>query len=100
MKSLTELETRRRKYQEAQAKLASAEAKLLASRNNLINQKMELFSIENQYTDKIAKAESEKQAAMSSLYEAEATVTKMQSQLMNYNIRNGSITFLLHKKGI
>ena len=39
--------------------------------------------------DKIAKSESEKSTAMSGLYDVEATVSKMQNQLMNYSIRSG-----------
>jgi len=89
LKSLTDLETRRLKLQETQAKRISAENKLLGSRNELINAEVELGSIENQYADKLAKAESEKYASLSNMYDAEAVVTKMQNQYMNYSIRSG-----------
>jgi multidrug resistance efflux pump len=55
----------------------------------LINAEMELTSISAQYVDDIAKAESEKFSALSTLYEAEATVTKIQNDLTNYQIREG-----------
>ena len=42
----------------------------------LVNTRVELLSLKSQYVDKIAKAESEKQAALSAMYEAESIVTK------------------------
>lgn len=87
--SLTELETRKLKYQDAQAKLTSAENKLQYARNDLINSRMDLNSIEAEYRDKISKAESEKYATMSMLFESEAAVTKLQNQYANYSIRLG-----------
>lgn len=89
LKSLTDLEQKKLKLQETEAKRISAENKLLASENQLINAKVELSSIENQYRDKLAKSESDKYAALSSMYDAEAIVTKMQNQYMNYSVRTG-----------
>lgn len=89
LKSLTDLETRKQKQQEAQAKNISAQNKLLSSKNELINARVEFESIKNQYVDKLSKAESEKYEAMSSLYDAEATVSKMQNQYSNYIVRQG-----------
>jgi hypothetical protein len=73
----------------AQAEMIAGENKLLTSRNELINAEVELISIQAQYRDDIAKAESEKFTAMSSMYDAEAVVTKLQNQYMNYSIRTG-----------
>ena len=89
LKSLTDFETRKLKVQEMLAKRISAENTLLKSRNELINAEVELSSIDNQYRDKLAKAESEKFTALSSMYDAEAIVTKMQNQYMNYSVRTG-----------
>ena len=89
LKSLSDLENKTLKLQETQAKRIGAENKLLGSRNQLINAKVELTSLDNQYQDKIAKAESEKYASLSSMYDAEAIVTKMQNQYMNYSVRSG-----------
>ncbi|MCX6182119.1 MAG: HlyD family efflux transporter periplasmic adaptor subunit [Bacteroidetes bacterium] len=88
LKSLTDLESRKLKLQETQAKKNSAENKLLSSRNELLNAKSELNSIDNQYKDKLAKSESEKFESMSNMYDAEATVSKMQTSYMNYTVRN------------
>lgn len=89
LKSLTDLEARKLKLQETAAKKISLENKLLSSRNELINAIIEFTSIENQYDDKIGKAESEKYTAMSDMYNAENDVTKMQNQYMNYSMRSG-----------
>ena len=80
LKSLTDLESKKLKLQETKAKMISAENKLLTSRNKLINSEVEINSINNQYRDKLSKSESEKFTALSSMYDAEALVTKMQNQ--------------------
>jgi multidrug resistance efflux pump len=89
LKSLTDLEKAKLKIQDTEAKMISAENKLLSSQNELINAKVELSSIENQYQDKLSKALSEKYASLSSMYDAEAIVTKMQNQFINYSVRTG-----------
>ncbi|MEY3236645.1 MAG: hypothetical protein RI883_746 [Bacteroidota bacterium] len=89
LKSQTDLENKRLKVQEMEAKVTSLESKLLTSKNELLNAEAELNSVDADYRDKIAKSESEKASAMSSLYDVEATVTKMQNQVANYNVRSG-----------
>ena len=89
LKSLTDLENKRNTLRKAQAEMIAGENKLLTSRNELINAEVELISIQAQYRDDIAKAESEKFTAMSSMYDAEAVVTKLQNQYMNYSVRTG-----------
>lgn len=89
LKSKTELEARRSKLQENQAKLISLESKLLSSRNDVINAAVEINSVRADFRDKLAKAESEKYATLSDMYDAEATVSKMQNQLSNYSVRQG-----------
>ena len=55
LNSLTEVEARRVKAQDQQAKLISAENKLIGSKNEYLNAEVELSSIESQYRDKLAK---------------------------------------------
>jgi membrane fusion protein, adhesin transport system len=99
LKSLTDLESRKAKVQEARAKVISQENKLLNARNDVINAKIELQSIKADYRDKIAKSESEKFATMSSMYEAEASVSKLQNQVINYSIRSGMYYILAPQDG-
>ncbi|HAD95921.1 MAG TPA: biotin attachment protein [Cryomorphaceae bacterium] len=89
LKSLTDLENRRLTLQKAQAAMISAENKLLASRNEVINAQMEIASIQAQYKDNIAKAEAEKYASLSQMYDSEVMVTKLQNEYMNYSVRSG-----------
>lgn len=88
LKSLTEVETKRLKLQETQAKLISQENKLLATRNKVINAKVEINRIQTAYTDKISKAQSERFTAQSSQFDTEAQVTKLENQYTNYEMRN------------
>lgn len=87
LRSLTDLEGRRLKFQEVQAKLISSENKLLSSKNELITARIDLDAIDNEFKEKLAKAESEKYTAMSSQFDAEATVTKLENQYSNYEQR-------------
>ena len=89
LKSLTDLESRKLSLQKAESEKISAENDLLTSQNERINAAVEINSIQAKYRDDISKAESEKYTAMSNMYDAEAVVTKMQNQFMNYSIRTG-----------
>ncbi len=89
LKSQTELEMRKVSMQRAQASMISAQQKLLQSKNDIIDAKVELGSIEAKYRDEIAKAESDKLSALTSMYDSEVDVTKLQSQTVKYSIRYG-----------
>lgn len=89
LKSLTDLETRKIKLQEVQAKKISAENKLLSSRNDELTAKIELNAIDNDFMDKLAKVNADKFTALSDQYNAEATVTDLENQLTNYTVRSG-----------
>ncbi len=89
LRSKTDYEKRKMGVQKAQAEMISYENKLLTSRNEVINARVEITSIWAQYRDEIAKAESEKYTALSNMYDAEAVVTKLQNQYMNYSVRSG-----------
>lgn len=89
LKSLTDLEAKRNKQQETSAKAIAAENKFLSSKNALINARVELSAVENEYTNKINKAASDKFTAQSTIYDTEATVSKMETQYANYSARTG-----------
>ncbi len=99
LKSLTDLEKRKLTQQKALADRISAENQLLASRNDVLNARVELTSIAAQYRDAIAKAESAKFTALSNMYDAEAVVTKLQNQYMNYSVRSGLYYILAPQDG-
>lgn len=89
LKSLTDLEARRIKMQEFQVKTIAQENKIINSKNDVINAQIEIQNINTEFREKVSKMESDKNATLSSLYEAEAAVTKLQNDYTNYNIRSG-----------
>lgn len=89
LKSLTELEQRRLKYQESQAKLQDVQNKLSISRQELINATIELQSLQAEYTDKISKSESDRRSATAYQFDTEGQIAKMRNELANLSIRAG-----------
>ncbi|WP_422083219.1 HlyD family secretion protein [Ulvibacterium sp.] len=88
LKAVTDVEEKRLKQQETQAKLISQENKLLASKNEVINAEVEITRVKAEYADKIAKAQSDKFTAQSNQFDSEAQVTKLENEFSNYEIRN------------
>ncbi|RIJ36689.1 HlyD family secretion protein [Pontibacter oryzae] len=88
LKSLTELEQRRLKLQEAQAKLLAMQNKVAASRAELQNAFTELNSLQAEYSDKIAKAEAELNATRSYLYGTQAEISKLQNEYSSTEVRS------------
>ena len=88
LKSLTDLEGKRLKLQETQAKLIAQENKLLAAINDVINAQVEISRTKASFTDKIAKAESDRYTAVSNQFDAEVQVTKLENTYTNYERRS------------
>jgi multidrug resistance efflux pump len=89
IKSRTDWEEKRNKLQESRAKLVEQENKLDVSRAELRNARLALSNVRNEYMEKMAKAESDRQSAWSSRFEAEGEIAKMENQLSNYERRVG-----------
>jgi multidrug resistance efflux pump len=97
--SKTDVENRKVKLQDALAKKTSAENKYLASKNEFLNAEIELNSIQQEYQEKLMKAESDKFSALSALYEGEGSLNKLQNQLANYTMRKGFYYVLAPQDG-
>lgn len=89
LKSQTDMENRQNVMQRAQANLISAENKLLTSRNEEINARVELNSVQATFRDAIAKGQSDRASALSAMYDTDALITKLQNQFVNYSMRRG-----------
>lgn len=89
LKPLTDVEEKRLKLQDAEAKSLTQENKLLTSRNEYINAKLEVDRLSAEYAEKISKASGDKFTTMSSQYDAAAQLSKLENQYANYSIRNG-----------
>jgi multidrug resistance efflux pump len=88
LKSLTELESRRLKFQEVQAKLQSAQNKVNISRNEKQNARIELSSLEAEYQDKISKARSDLNATLAYVNDSRGDISKMENEYANTQIRS------------
>lgn len=88
LKSLTELEQRKQKLQESVNKKTSAQNKFAVSKAELINSKITLDNLANEFSEKISKAESDRMSALSSGFEAAGEVSKLQIQEENYTRRS------------
>lgn len=84
LKSLTEVENKRLKWQQTQAKQISSKNKYEQSIQEIDNLKFQLDGVNSEYTGKIAKTESEKYSTLSDKFDAEATVSKLQNLYSNY----------------
>lgn len=89
LKSKTDFENRKIKYQKAAAEKISAENSLLAARNDVINAKIELNSIRNDYNNSIAKINAEKFSTSSSQMKALKEMRVLENKLSNYKVRQG-----------
>ncbi|WP_264560387.1 HlyD family secretion protein [Flavobacterium sp. N2270] len=99
LKPLTDVEEKRMKLQETEAKIVTQENKYISSQNEVLNATMELNRIIAEYAEKNAKASSDKQTALSSQFDTEAQVNKLKNQYTNYQIRNGMYYILAPQNG-
>jgi adhesin transport system membrane fusion protein len=90
----SKVEDRRVKLQETAAKVISARNKLDVSRNELGIARLDLSTIQYEYNQKIAKAESERFSTLSSIFDAEAGVSKLRIESANY-LQRSSFYYIL-----
>lgn len=87
--SLTQLEQRNQAFQNTMAKKLSAENKLLATKQELNIVRLEMSGVQQEYTEKMAKADGDRFQSMSEIATSEGEVAKLQNQYSTYIIRNG-----------
>ncbi len=89
LKPLTDVEEKKLKLQDVEAKIITQENKYIGSQNELINAKVEVNRIAAEYAEKDSKARSDQFTALSNKYDTKAQVNKLENQYTNYKIRNG-----------
>ncbi|ALL06137.1 biotin attachment protein [Pedobacter sp. PACM 27299] len=89
LKPLTDVEEKRLKLQDVQAKVTTQENKLLTSRNELINARLEVERLSAEYAEKISKANGDKYTTLGNQADASGQLSKLENQYANYSIRNG-----------
>lgn len=87
--SLTEIQNRTSKMQEAKSKAIECENKYDKAENELINARIDLNFIEAEYLDKISKAESILEETAGELFESQAELIKLRIEYSNLQLRSG-----------
>jgi membrane fusion protein, adhesin transport system len=87
LKSKTEVENKRLKLQQVQAKLIETENKYRQTLQETDNLSIQLKGADSEYQGKIAKAESDKFSTLSDRFDAQATTEKLKNQYSNYERR-------------
>jgi multidrug resistance efflux pump len=87
--SLTQLEQRNAAFQNAQAKKISAENKFANTKQDLNIAQIEIAAINQDYLEKMSKAQGEQFQSMSQIAGGQGEVAKLQNQASNYSIRQG-----------
>jgi multidrug efflux pump subunit AcrA (membrane-fusion protein) len=87
--SLTQYEQRNQAYQNASAKKISAENKLANTQQEQAINRIEMNSVEQEYAEKISKAQGDQFQSMSQIATGQGDIAKLQNQYSNYNIRSG-----------
>jgi multidrug resistance efflux pump len=87
--SLTEIQNRTNKMQEAKSKSIESENKYDKAENELINARIDLNFIEAEYLDKISKAESILEETAGELFESQAELIKLRIEYSNLLLRSG-----------
>lgn len=87
--SLTDIETRRLKLQEDQAKVTAQRNKLLNAQQSLANARIELSNLRAKYEQDLAKTLSDRSSAVSSRASSEGEVAALRNKISNVEVRRG-----------
>jgi multidrug efflux pump subunit AcrA (membrane-fusion protein) len=87
--SLTDIETRRLKLQEDNAKVIGQQNKLNNSKQALLNALIDLDNIKAKYQESLAKAQSDMSSALSSRASVKGDIAKLRNDISNITIRRG-----------
>lgn len=97
--SLTQLEQRNQAYQNALAKKVSAENKLANSRQDLTITKIEMNSVQQEYLEKIAKAQGDQFQSMSQIATGQEILPNWRTSIATILFGTACIISLLPKAG-
>ncbi|WP_069661246.1 HlyD family secretion protein [Arcticibacter eurypsychrophilus] len=97
--SLTQFQQRSVSYQNALAKKATAENKLIQSRQEILNLNIEQNAIMQDYTEKVSKTEGERYQNMGQIEGSLGDIAKLENQAANYRVRQGMYAVLAAQDG-
>ena len=99
LKTRTELQDKELKIQASSAKIQVQQNKLLNQKNEMMNLFIELSSVERDYSNKLAKSQSDRQSAVTAKLESVGSVAKLRNQLSNYNLRQNMYAIIAPQSG-
>lgn len=88
-KSLTDLEKARIKSQQANAKKVAAKNYWLENKNELVSLRIEKGNTNSKFQNDYAKIASDKFTTETDKFDTESTISKMENQFRNYEVRQG-----------
>lgn len=94
-----QFEQRNQAFQNARAKAQSTENKFYASRQELTILRIELSQKQQEYTEKMMKAESDRFGSLSQVATGQGDVAKLENQFASYAIRNGMYYIIAPQSG-
>lgn len=97
--SQTQLQQRNAAFQNALAKKIVVENKLAQTKQVVIYVKLEKNGLEQEYSEKISKAEGDRFQSLSEIAKGQGEVAKLENQVINYTIRNGMYFILAPQDG-
>ena len=97
--SQTQLQQRNISFQNILSKKIASENKIAQTNQEILNNKLEKNGIEQEYTEKISKAEGERFQSLSQISMSEGDVAKLENSVANYSIRNGMYIILAPQDG-
>lgn len=99
LKSLSDLEGRKLKAQQSNAKAVAAKNDWMNNKNELLNLRIELNNLNAKFDSDIAKTLSEKMSTETSKFETESNVNKLENEYSNYQARTGFRTITAPQDG-
>lgn len=97
--SQTQLQQRDIAVQNAQSKMQVIENKIAQTQQEIMNNHTEQQSAQQEYEEKINKAESERLQSLSQIATSEGEIAKLENVVTNYNIRNAMYFVLAPQDG-
>ncbi|PWJ57777.1 multidrug resistance efflux pump [Dyadobacter jejuensis] len=97
--SQTQLQQRNASYQNALSKRIVAENKIAQTEQEILNNQIEQNGVEQEYLEKINKAEGDRLASMGSAVAGQGEKAKLENMATNYAIRNGMYIILAPQDG-
>ncbi|CAG5010988.1 MULTISPECIES: HlyD family secretion protein [Dyadobacter] len=97
--SQTQLQQRNTTFQNALAKKIAAENKIAQTRQEMLIVKIEQNGVQQEYTEKISKAEGDRLQSLSNIASGQGEMAKLENQVANYTIRNGMYVILAPQDG-